>query len=284
MDDLRVGKQSAELLAPGGIAFHDDAADTGLLQPGRQIIADPSAAAEHDPPDLPGEDAQIFKQGGQVLGKGGDKQPVPLPQDKVAAGGDGGASPQDGADQDLAADDGPHIRQTDVAQLAAAVHPELHDLRSALGKGVPPQEARVFEQPVNFRGGLVFRVNEHGQAEKLPHLENLLGILGVAYPGDGVKLGIHGVGGGAAQKVNFICPGGGDQQVRVPDTGLTKHVHGCAVALDGHDIVTLHAGFQRQELGVDDRHVVPFAGELPGQGGAHLAVARNDYFHICLRL
>ena len=198
VDDLRIGEQSAELLAPGGIAFHDDTADTGLLQSGCQIVADPSAAAEHDPPDLPGENAQVFQQSGQVLGKGGDKQPVTLPQNKVAAGGNGGAPPQDGADQNLAADNGPHVCQPHIAQLAAAVYPEFYDLRPALGEGIPPQEARVFEQPVNFRGGLIFGIDEHGQAKKLPHLENLFRVLRVPDPGDGVQFGVHGVGGGAA--------------------------------------------------------------------------------------
>ena len=33
----------------------------------RQIVADPAAAAEHGPPDLPGEDAQVFQQGSCVL-------------------------------------------------------------------------------------------------------------------------------------------------------------------------------------------------------------------------
>lgn len=226
---------------------------------------------------------QVFQQGRQVFGKGGDEQPVPLSQHEVAAGGDGLAAPQHGTHQDLAPDDALQIHQADVAQLAAGIYPQLNDLCAALGEGIPPEKARVFQQPVDLRGGLVLGIDEHGQTEGLPHFENLLGVFRIPHPGDGVELLVHGVGRGAAEQVYFVCTGGGDEQIGVLHTGLPQHIHGCAVALNGDHVVPLHTGFQGGGLGVDNGHVVALAGELTGQSGADLAVACDNDFHICLR-
>lgn len=70
MDDLCPRQQGAQLAAPGGAVVHNDAADPGLQQLGGQIVADPAAAAEHDPPDLPGEDAPGFSAGSSGFRKG----------------------------------------------------------------------------------------------------------------------------------------------------------------------------------------------------------------------
>ena len=282
MDDLRPGEQGTELFAAGQVLLHDHAADPGLEEAVGQIIADPAAAAEHDPPDLPGEDAQVFQQGSQVFGQGGDEQPVALPQCEVAAGGGGGTAPKHGTDQDLALDNGPQVSQLDVAQLAFGVYPQLYDFCPALGEGIPPEKAGVFQQPVDFRSGLVFGVDEHGQAEEVPHFEDLLGVLRIPDPGDGVQLRVHRVGGGAAQQIDFVRACGGDQQIRRLHTGLTQHLHRGAVALDGDHVVALHAVFQPLELGVDDRHVVALSCKLAGQGSAYLAVTRNDNIHSIL--
>ena len=159
------------------------------------------------------------------------------------------------------------------------LHPQLHDLRAALGKGVPAEKAGVFEKPLNFRGGLVFGVDNQGQTEDIPHIINLLGVFRVADPGDGMKLRIHGVGRGAAQQIDFVLAGGGDEKIRVLDLGLGQHGHGGAVALHAEHIVALHAFRQHLAVGIDQGNVVALRGELAGQGGPYLAVACDNDVH-----
>ena len=90
------------------------------------------------------------------------------------------------------------------------------------------------------------------------------------------------MGCGAAQQVHFICAGGGNQQIRIHNTGLTQDIHGSAVALYGNHIVAFHTVFQAFELGIDYGNIVAFGGELTGQGSANFAVTCNDYVHLCL--
>ena len=87
------------------------------------------------------------------------------------------------------------------------------------------------------------------------------------------------MGSGAAQQVHFVRTGGGNEQIRIQDAGLLQNIHGGTVSVDGNYVVTLHAGLQDPGIGVDNRNIVAFGNQLPGQGGANLTVARNDNIH-----
>ena len=186
LHDTGIGQHGGQLAAPGGVLLDELHVDPVLFQHFGQIVADPATAAEDDPPDPPGQDPQIFQQLRQVGGGGGDEDAVSFPQDEVAAGDGCAAGAQHGADQDLALDDAVHFNKAHVAQFAAGIHPQFDNFRPALGKGIPAQEAGVFQQPLDFRGGLIFRVHGHGKAEGLPHGKNLVGIFRVADTGDGM--------------------------------------------------------------------------------------------------
>ena len=64
-----------------------------------------------------------------------------------------------GADKNVAIKLLVHRVEGNTAKGAVFFHPKLHDFGSALGKGIPAEKARVFQQPFYFQGGAFFRVN-----------------------------------------------------------------------------------------------------------------------------
>ena len=94
-----------------------------------------------------------------------------------------------------------------------------------------------------------------------------------------MQLGIQAVGSGAAQQIHFVGTCGGDEQLRIPDTGLQQRFHGCTVAVNRHHVVLFLAGSQNPRIDVDEGDVVTFGGQQTGQSGADLAVTGDDDIH-----
>ena len=95
--------------------------------------------------------------------------------------------------------------------------------------------------------GRKLRIDGHGKAQLVPHQHQLLGIFGVAHPGNGVlcaQLFCHDAG----EQVRLVPAGGGNKQMSVLHTRLFQHTDGRAVAVHHHHII----GFQAllQHLGV----------------------------------
>ena len=226
-----------------------------------------------------GEDSQVLQQKGQDIGEGCHINAVALPENEISSRGNRLSVPQHGADQYLALHDAVQIVQGHVAELALLVNPQLHNLHTTLGKGIPLQETRIFQKPLNLRGRLSLRVHRHGQAEHLAHDVNLVRVLRIAHPGYGVDIRVQAVGRHAAQQIHLVRPRHGDQQIRLLHPGLNQHIHGSAVPVHYHDVIALFAGFQYIQIGIYQCQVIPLRSQLAGQSCPHLAVAGNDYLH-----
>ncbi len=168
--------------------------------------------------------------------------------------------------------------QGDPRQRGTGIHRDGHDLHSPLGKGFPLEEGWKLEQLVGLVGGGEFGVHRHGKPQLLPHGDELVGILRVADPGDGV-LGTQLFGRETGEQVQLIQAGGGDEESGFPGSGLPQDRHGCAVARYRHHVQLFNALAEYLGVGVDDGDVVPLRRELGGQGGAYLAVAHDDDVH-----
>ena len=273
---LQLGGQ---LLTAVQITLNNLDRDAVFLQILGKIVADLAAAADHDPANPAGNNAEVFQKGGQVFGGSGNEDAVAFPEDEITVGSDGLALAQNGADQDTAFDDVVHIHQRHVAQLAGSVHTKFHDFRLALGEAVPLQEAGVLQQTFDFYGSLLFGIDGHGQTEFIAHGINLASIIRVADTGNGVQIFVHAVGGDAAQQIYFVHAGGGDEQVCFHNTCFLQNFHGSAIALDTHDVILLQIVVEHSGSGVDEGNVVTFGGEQPGQCGANHAGTCDDNVH-----
>ena len=243
------------------------------------MVGKSAAAADQAAADPAVDDAQVFQQGGQIGGRGGDKDPVTGFQDEVASGGDTLAVPQDRTDQNLAFDDVVHIDQRYVAQLAVWLDPQLHDLGTTLGEAVQLQETGVLQQTLDFSGSVAVRVDDQRKTKGIPQLMGLLRIFGVADPADGVDLLIQTVGNGAAKQVGLIGIGNGNDQVGIHDACLIQRFHGSAVAADAHDVVAFHALVQNGLITVHQRNVMTFGTQQQGKGSANHAATGDDNVH-----
>ena len=279
MDDAGGGQEVRKEGAGIRVLLHDLDGDAAAKEPLGKVKGDATAAAEDDPADLPGGDAKVFQHPGEIVRGRGDEEAVALLQDEAAVRRYGHAPAKDGADQDPALDEVVELVEGDALEAASLRHLQLRDLHPAPGEGLPLEEAWVFQQPVDLGGGLLVRIHGEGEGEGLPHLIDLVGVVGVADAGDGVDVLIQPVGAEAAEEVDLILAGGGDEEVRVGNAGLAQDLHRGAVALDGHHVETLQSALQHLLLGVDEGQVVALAGQLPGHGGAHLAGARDEDLH-----
>lgn len=141
------------------------------------------------------------------------------------------------------------------------------------------KEGGELEELIGLLGGGLLGIYREGQPQLLPHGDQLIRVLRVADPGDGV-LDAQLFGGEAGQQVELVPAGGGDEHLRLFHAGLPEGGHGGAVAHHGHDVKLLGALGKHLGVGVDDGDVVALAGELRGQGGAHFAVAHDNNVHI----
>ena len=284
MDDAGFRQQGCQFYAACVVALNDLDGNIVLLQQLGKIIADSSAAAENDAAGFAGNDIQVFKQLCEVFCGGSDEDSIAMAQYKVTAGGDGGAVSQHGANQHTGLDQSGHIAQRNIAKLAVFVDTQLHDLNSALGKGIAAVETGVFQQPLDFDGSLLFWVDGHGQTECIAHFVDLVYVLRIADTRDGVQIGIDAMGGSAAKKIYFVSIGHRDQQICFLHACLQQNGHGGAVAVNGHDIQLFYAVVQDLPVGVNECDIVLFGGKLSGQRGTDFAVACNDNVHRILLL
>ena len=224
-------------------------------------------------------DAQIFDELGQVHRPGGDKDAVAPAQHKAAVRDGDLALAQHRAHQHLDLGDLVELVQGNAVQAAALVDAQAHDLDPALGKAVAPDEAGKLQQVKDLARGRKLRVDGERKAQFLAHDVQLLGIFGVAHPSDGVDAGVQLFGCKAAQQIDLVGAGGGDQQLGLVHLGLPQRFQGGRVALHRHYVVEVHVGLQYVGVGIDDGHVVALVQQLPGEGDAHLAVAGDNDLH-----
>ena len=213
--------------------------DAAAEEPLGKVEGDAPAAAEDDPVDLPGGDAEVFQHPGKIIRRGGDEEAVPRLQDEAAVRRHGHAPAQHGAHQHPALDEVVELVEGHALQAASFRYLQLCDLHPAPGEGLPLEKAGVLQKPVDLGGGLLVRIHGEGEGEGLPHLIDLVGVVGVPDAGDGVDVLIQPVGAEAAEEVDLILAGGGDEEVRVGDAGLAQDLHRGAVAPDSHHVEAL---------------------------------------------
>ena len=80
----------------------------------------------------------------------------------------------------------------------------------------------------------------------------------------------------AAENVDLVGVGGGDDDVGAVHPRLPQDALGGAVALEAHDVKLVRKAAEHIVLGVDDGDAVPFLRQVLGQSGAHLACPCHD--------
>ena len=105
-------------------------------------------------------------------------------QDRTAVRDQGVSFPLHQRDQDPGPEARAEIPQRDTVQRPLFRDPMLHDLDAALGKGVHPGSAREAQNPRDFLGALILRVDDLGQAHGVPQEGHLMQVQGIPDPGN----------------------------------------------------------------------------------------------------
>ena len=196
---------------------------------------------------------------------------------KVTGGDDGLSLAGHGADQHAYPQIPVQVGKAHPVEHAALRDPILHQLHAALGKGLQLDGIGKTQYAGDLAGRGLFRVDDHGKTQILPHEAQLLFILRVTDPGDGVA---HAqlLGHQARHNVDLVAGGGGDQQIGLVRLRLLLHLVNGAVAAHAHDIMDIDDIVNEVVVMVDDRHLV-FLGQLLRQRQAHFARAHDNDSH-----
>ena len=142
-------------------------------------------------------------------------------------------------------------------------HPEANQLHPTPAKGLQIGGRGKAKQTGDLRRRGVFRVDDQVDAQGLLQQGELHSIFYIAYPGDRI-LGAQPLGGQAADHVDLIHTGGGDQHIRSIHTRLSQGGNGRAVAFDTHDIQGLRGVAESGVVGVNYGDIVLLLREVLG--------------------
>ncbi len=275
VDDDRFWQQNGQLLAPLPLDLDDLHINAHAQKLLCQIIRGLSPADKHGVAHPVGLEADVLQKLFAHRAGGGKGQDIPRPDDIIAPGNGDLPVPLGGTDQDIGRDALAQRDQVHAVQHIALRHLELDQIGLSVGEGVDLQRGGQVEDAGDLCRRLHLRIDDHGQAQLFPQIAGLLAVIGGAHPGDGGAVA-HLLGHGAAQQIQLVRFGDGDEQIGLFQPGLLQNAVAGAVAHDAHDVIG--AGHIPHQLGVaihyDD--IVALLGQLLHQRAAHLSAAHDD--------
>ena len=240
-----------------------------------QVVGSLAAADNHGALDPVGLKANGFQK---ILGRpsgGNEGDDVSLLHLKVTGRNENFLAALHRADQDIVCDGLAQKGDGHAVQHVALRDLELNQLGLSVRKGVYFQCSGEVEDARGLLGCLQLRVDNHGQSQLFPQVADLGAVVRCAHPGNG-SAAANPFCNRAAQQIELVGVGDGDDEVGVLDAGLHLNAVAGAVAHNAHDVK--QPGDALDALGglVDDGEVMALPAELFDQGGAHLAAAHDD--------
>ena len=201
---------------------------------------------------------------------------VALVQHRRAAGNDDMSLVFHRADQITKVENIVQLHDAAAMQNAPLGNFEAHQLGVSLGKRADRQRLRAGKQARNLLRGFQLRVDNHGQAELLTQIRQLLAVIRVAHTRNGRQLAARLFGDRAAKQIQLVRPRDGDHQIRFLKPGFHQHAQACAVAADAHHIEHLRRVAHNAFARIHNGDIMPLAHQLFGQRMADLAAAHNN--------
>ena len=276
VDDQGVGKFLRQLPAPGFSPLHHLAAHAQPLQLDQQVEGDAPAADDEHVSDAVGLAAQQLEELVDAAGGTRHGHPVPRADEGRAVGDEHLVLPLHGAQQQgQALNLGGQGGQGAARQEVPLLDGEGHQLHPAPGKGVDVGGGGEAQQPGDLDGGGELRVDEHGDAEVALQGVQIADVLGAPHPGHGIGHP-QPVADVAAQQVDFVGVGGGDEHVGLLGPRLQQHLPGDAVSFQAHHVQLVGQPVQGIAGHIHNGDAVALVRQMLGQGCPHLAASRDD--------
>ena len=140
-------------------------------------------------------------------------------------------------------------------------HQKFHHFHPAVGEGFDVHGKGEAQQPGDFLSGGAFRVDDLIDIQLFLQKGQAFGVFRVANAGDGIA-GTQLFGGQAADHVQFVVGGDGDDDVRLFRPGLNEGAHVAAVAPHAQYIQGFGGPGQGVFVLINNGHVVVLAGKI----------------------
>ena len=240
-----------------------------------------AAAPDHDPPQLVVVVASQLREAGHLV-RGREHEDLVAREEPALAGRDQGLVAAHDPDRDVVL---PTLQplvergQRDAIDVRAFPNPHPHQLQRTVRELRQVRRRLAGQELERLPGALPLRVDHEVDAEVLAGKDAArLVVLGVA---DAGQLDLDAVAGRgqAAEHVDFVLAGHGEQQARAPDAGFLEDGEGGAVAGDGEDVELSRDLLRALGIGLDDDDVLPFLGQPLRQVEAHFTGADDHDPH-----
>ena len=277
IDNDGLGEEYTEFLAPFLIFFNDFHINAHQQELACQVVGAASAPHDHCVFHLFGFKSDFFQESTDMFAGGYDGNNISFFDPEITAWDGYFPAAFHGADQYVIGDVSAQIGDGHAIQRIFFRYFEFNDLCLSIGEGSDLQCGGQEQDAGDLTGGLQFWVDHHGESQPCTEITYLLAVVRGADPGNGVAVVPYLFGDGAAEQVQLIRGGNGDDKICLLNTSLHLSAVAGTVSSDSHDIIKICDFLYLGGILVDDRDVVPFSAKLLYKCSPNFPAAHNDY-------
>lgn len=196
-------------------------------------------------------------------------------EDKITIGDKDLIAPADSADKDADTQAGAEGIEGLTEERGIVIDLDLDQIDQTASEGIEFKSGGEAKHPSDFGGSGEVRIDRHRESELIFHHKELIGVIGITDPGDGMS-GAQFFSQHTAEEVKLITAGSGDKEVSVLDAGFFLDRVASAVAADTDSVIIFDGSTEGIRAAVDDDEVMPFSGEAFGERLTDLTVADDD--------
>ena len=207
----------------------------GIVHVLRDVVGDLTATDDHAAADRLIIDAELLHEFVRLVCARDVADDVAVHDGVITTRDDDLVATLDGADQDIDLQNTRDVIHADADDVAVLRHLDTDQVDLAAGEAVDLHDRREAKQTLDLLGGRHLRVDDHREVQLVTEVVDLILVLRVTDTRDGVTVTFL-LCDQAAQHVDFIGVGCGDEDICILDTGLLLDRQHGAVSVDTHDI------------------------------------------------
>ena len=237
VDDGRIRELAGEELAAITVEVDDLqlALHMGVVHVLRDVVGDPAATDDHAAADRLVIDAELLHELVGLIRTRDIADHIAVHDGVITTRDDDLVAALDGADQDIDLQNTRDVIHADADDVAVLRHLDADQVDLAAGEAVDLHDRRETKQTLDLLRRRHLRVDDHREVQLVTEVVDLILVLRITDTRDGVTVTFL-LRDQAAQHVDFIGVGCGDEDICILDTGLLLDRQHGAVSVDTHDI------------------------------------------------
>ena len=237
VDDGRIRELAGEEFAAITVVVDDLqlALHMGVVHVLRDVVGDPAATDDHAAADRLIIDAELLHEFVGLIRTCDIADDITVHDGVVTTRDDDLVAALDRADQDVDLQNTRDVIHADADDVAVLRHLDADQVDLAAGEAVDLHDRREAKQTLDLLRRRHLRVDDHREVQLIPKVVDLILVLRITDTRDSVTVTFL-LRDQAAQHVDFIGVGCGDEDICILDTGLLLDRQHRAVSVDTHDI------------------------------------------------